>query len=583
MNKEATKEPIRFAPLIRVSTEKQEAKGESLTTQRKQINHYVELLGGVIPKECNKYSGQEHATPDQERTKLNQLLEDAKKGLFDAVIVCDVSRWSRDNQKSKDKLEILRDNNIRFFVGMVEYDLFDYNQNLFLGLSAEIGEFQAAQQSKKSIDNRIERAKRGIPTGGKIPFGRTYNKDTNTWGIDPDKKIIIEQAASRYLKGESSQIIAQSYGMNLPNLWKILTTRSGEDWEISFKLKRAKIDETVSIKVPRLLDDEVINKILEKAKANKTYTHGEIKNKYLLSRMIFCKKCGYAMFGYTNQSGNRYYRHIKKSSCTFTKFLKAEEIEASVLLHIVTTFGDSVRMERAVKQATPDQENIESLQREEKLLSKEYQKLDLQENRLVDAVSNGSLKQEQIKSKSDEIRQKKLDCLGRISSIKSQLADTPNPERVKQLTKLGKAVLKNATKGNAKSIFTKPYEWQRKLVENTFSGCDIKGNRLGVYVEYTGKKQSPFQIELKGIIEPVVFNLPLSDDFLMDVLNLNPEDQDTNNEIRKLKKGTKKTPKNNKDDDDNNTLKSKTNSSSSSLEQDLLLFRFLQAIGSLLK
>lgn len=38
--------PIRFAALIRVSTEKQAKKGESLTTQAAMIEHVVENLGG---------------------------------------------------------------------------------------------------------------------------------------------------------------------------------------------------------------------------------------------------------------------------------------------------------------------------------------------------------------------------------------------------------------------------------------------------------------------------------------------------------------------------------------------------------
>ena len=51
---------LRFASLIRVSTEGQQKKGESLKTQRKQIEQAMEILGGVIceagaPKKMNYY------------------------------------------------------------------------------------------------------------------------------------------------------------------------------------------------------------------------------------------------------------------------------------------------------------------------------------------------------------------------------------------------------------------------------------------------------------------------------------------------------------------------------------------------
>jgi site-specific DNA recombinase len=82
-------------------------------------------------------------------------LADASKGIFDAIIVADASRWSRDNRKSKEGLQIFRDNGIRFFVGTSEYDLFNPEHTFFLGMAAEFGEFQARQQFK--IDHQQDR------------------------------------------------------------------------------------------------------------------------------------------------------------------------------------------------------------------------------------------------------------------------------------------------------------------------------------------------------------------------------------------------------------------------------------------
>lgn len=84
---------LRIAPLLRVSTEKQASQGESLRTQRQQIATAVNQIEGYIPEYClTKYSGQEHGTRDFERKKLDQLLEDSGKDLFDAVMVADESR-----------------------------------------------------------------------------------------------------------------------------------------------------------------------------------------------------------------------------------------------------------------------------------------------------------------------------------------------------------------------------------------------------------------------------------------------------------------------------------------------------------
>lgn len=80
--------------------------------------------------------------------------------------------------------------------------------------------------------------------------------------------------------------------MNTPNLNKILKHRCGEKWEQRFRSKQLNIDETVTTIIPPLLPESIIKQIHERSEANRTYTHGMNKNQYLLSRMIFCEKCG---------------------------------------------------------------------------------------------------------------------------------------------------------------------------------------------------------------------------------------------------------------------------------------------------
>jgi DNA invertase Pin-like site-specific DNA recombinase len=163
-----------------VSTEQQEKMGESLRTQKAQIEQAVKALNGTLIVDPWRYSGQEHATAGFERKRFDQLLKDAEKGIFDAVIVVDPSRWSRDNVKSGQGLQVLRDAGIRFFVLQVEHDLFDPTAELFLGMTTQINQYVAGIQTQKSVRNRIARSARGLPTAGKLPYGRTFDKETET-------------------------------------------------------------------------------------------------------------------------------------------------------------------------------------------------------------------------------------------------------------------------------------------------------------------------------------------------------------------------------------------------------------------
>ncbi|MCF7944432.1 MAG: recombinase family protein [Spirochaetia bacterium] len=501
---------LRFAPLIRVSTETQADKGESLRTQMMQIQQYVKSLNGNIPENCLRYAGQEHATPELERKKLDQLLEDSSKNKFDAVIVCDTSRWSRDNLKSKEGLNILRNNGIRFFVGTMEYDLFNPEHNFILGMSAEVGELQARQQSLKSITNRIERARRGIPTSGKLPYGRIFDKKDQQWKIDQQKKKNIQWAAEQYLNGKSIVEIAKVLDMNFSNLWTILTKRSGKKWECRFRATKLNIDETVVIHVPPLLDNETIQAIKEQGEANKTYHHGSIKHQYLLSRMVFCKHCGYSLSAQTNHNGKQYFRHPKhrKNTCSVKNWIPAEPLGEAVLTTLFQMFGDEERIEKAIRKATPDIEKIQGMQEELEDLRNKKKEAIQQRERLIKLTAKGTLTEQEVTEQIMDIRDRIQTIETRIDHLELQVSNQPNSAEIKKKSKLARSVLihtfKNPGPKTIEKFLNASFEKKRNLIERAFSGKDSQGNRLGVYVEQTDDLKSPWKFEIRAILNNVV-------------------------------------------------------------------------------
>ena len=503
---------LRFAPLIRVSTESQEKKGESLEVQKKQIEDYVELLQGTIPKACWQYSGQEHATVDQERAKLDQLLKDSGKGLFDAIIVCDASRWSRDNAKSKEGLELLRQNGIKFFVGTTEYNLFNPEQTFFLSLAVEIGEFHANQQSLKSMLSRIGNAKKGYPSTGKLPFGRTFNKVTKKWGIDEEKKRLIEQIAKEYLEGAHGEKIAKKNGMNYPNLLKILKFRCGDSWDAHFRSKKLNIDETIPIRIPRLLPDNVIQAIHERAQANKTYNHGETKNPYPLSSLIFCGHCGYVMFGQVNHLGKRYYRHPRgrKNSCNEFIYIPAEIVEDSVLFNLFSFFGDREKMEKAAKDAIP---NLDEIKRMETLIvddQKELASIKIKKANLIknmEAEIDPDLKIQYKKRKEQEGLLKE-----EIADLSARIGEFPSEKEISLKSQLIQRQMESYYKG-ADHLREMTMADKKSFFHSVFGGKDKDGNRYGVrvtqYEKKDGKKDWEFKLSGNLIVPGMEIQYPL--------------------------------------------------------------------------
>lgn len=160
---------MRVAILCRVSTQDQATEGQSLEVQQKTLRKCVEMLNGIIVKE---YIGQEHGTEGHERPILDEMLNDADKKVFDALVVYDLSRLTRDPVKSKFILGALKKSGIRLFEQNREHDLNSPETVLYAGIMSEVNAYQVAINVKKSTESRIELAKKGWQMGGRLPWGR---------------------------------------------------------------------------------------------------------------------------------------------------------------------------------------------------------------------------------------------------------------------------------------------------------------------------------------------------------------------------------------------------------------------------
>jgi|ERR1035437_241939 DNA invertase Pin-like site-specific DNA recombinase len=517
---------LRFAPLIRVSTEQQKKKGESLKTQLTQIIQYVDLLKGIIPENCLIYQGQEHATAGQERLLFDKLLDDSSKGLFDAVIVTDASRWSRDNLKSEIGLNLLAENGIKFFVGTMEYNLYDAEHRFILTMSTSINQLQATKQSQNSIINRIERAKKGWNSAGLLPYGRTFVK--GVWGIDLVKKAIIEDAAKRYIAGEHIPDIAATLGMNASNLHRILTKHSGTKRTTTFKYKR--ISETVDMIIPALLDEKTIKAVQNKI-YNNTTTRGNRKNYYLLQGYIYCAECGYKMKSHTSESKKQYYLHSKYGGCKYGKFLPAPEIENALLIELIKTFGDPELIEKSIKKASPDMTKVDALRVEKNNIDAALKSITAQKNILIKKIAKELITDEEADKELKNLREQEGSFKQRLLTIDIELLSTPDPKHVKALSRWAGKIVSSMTKDDPKLIFKRSFEWKRKLIERAFNGLDATGHKLGIYITF---KNGIFTYEIKGLLESTVNTLPLTDHYLVEAFHLDPELEDITLELKQI-------------------------------------------------
>jgi len=229
----------------------------------------------------------------------------------------------------------------------------------------EFAEYQAATGARRSLESRIKRAEKGYPTVGSLPYGRTFDKETEEWGVDLEKRDFIRIIAKLYINGESIDKLAKTYGMGYAHLLKILRERCGDKWMQLFESKRLNINVEIPTKIPRLLRESVIKKIHKRIEANRTYTHGEYKNRYLLSSLIFCENCGRPLSGHPVGKKYRYYNHKKnerQEGCINS--VNADRIEEAVLLHLIKMYGDKEYLEQAMARVYPNTERNAQLREE---------------------------------------------------------------------------------------------------------------------------------------------------------------------------------------------------------------------------
>jgi DNA invertase Pin-like site-specific DNA recombinase len=512
--------PKRFAALIRVSTERQEKEGESLHTQRAGLLRTVADLGGTI---IEFYGGKESATAGHEKKEVGRLLADASRAKWDAVIVTDADRWSRHDRASDDGLEVLLDNGIRFYVGSTEYALDDPSARMQLGIHAVIGGFQASNQNKKSIENRIARARRGWAASGKLPFGRTFDRNNqvqNGWGVDRAKQAIIEDVARRYLTGTSMPKLAAEYGMNHSSLHKTLTKRCGDQWVQRFRSKKLNIEVKVPTAVPRLLPQETVDAVLAKVAANKTYTHGKIKNAYLLSRVVFCQGCGYAMFGQTNQGrgGHRYYRHAHQKRdrpCACRDlWVRADDLEQAVLAQLFETFGNPAAVERAIERAVPNLDAARQMQDRATGLEGFIEKETQGRKGVLRLVSKGMVTDSEAEEQLRDSQARIDEWQRERDQLRISITNAPTAVEVRAVARsvagsfrrLPKAeiLLRNSIDLANSHPARMTDEEKRDLVQRVFAGKTTEGARAGVYVEWLdGKKENGRRYVIKGLITGV--------------------------------------------------------------------------------
>jgi DNA invertase Pin-like site-specific DNA recombinase len=535
-------EVLRFACMVRVSTETQERQGESMRTQRLQDAADVAALKGHV---VGWYGADrhEHATEGHERAELVRLTKDAAAGRLDAVMIADLDRWDRGSAEARVALDVFEAGGIRFFVGRMELKLKLPEHRFILDMTSAVGKLFAANAARKSLLNKIERAKRNLPACGRLPVGRLWDKKTSTWSIDPAARRMYQEIARRLLGGASAYALAKEYGSSHSNLCHNLRHNMGAVWIQEFNSERFNLHEKIATPVPPLLDPKTIKLIIARLEALRTYLHKtpRPRNLYLLSGRLFCAGCGRALTGCIgNSTGRRYYRHYRLDAvrvnpvkpCPYgercRRRLRADDLERTVVSKLFDLYGSPALIRQQMDDVAPKRERLttsigrlEALLEENgrqwtKLLRRTYEKEKDWPAKVVDA------EKARLHSRGDDLN-------GQLETARTELAALPDTEAVEKYLHYMEEPGKDPDFPNGHFIYSDdphyaenadgsyflggndygtllhllkedPSGQQRlALVHSAFETPQPNGSPSGVYV--TPEEKGGFTFELRGLLQ----------------------------------------------------------------------------------
>ena len=435
-----------------------------------------------------------------ERHGLSQCLIDGKEGKFEVLIVHRLSRFGRNARELLENHEQLKAAGIQLRSISEGIDFGTKYGEAMLGMLAIIAQLEKEIIKETMMENRVAKAQRGIPTAGSMPFGRTYDEETEKFKLtNPYLKDVMEKAAQDYLSGVPMIEIARSLGISKSTL--IARIRAcGDSWTVNYQGT-----DPIIFKVPRLLSDETIAQINNRLAFKRTNNRSDIKQKYVLAGFVRCEECKGLLTGVTQINYGKpfvYYKHISKttSNCTSRPHLPAHKIERAVLETIFENFVDIPSFERAIAASLPDDKmrgQLEAkLRREERAYAKVCKDLD----KLTKLAIAGTLTENTIKKTEEELLKKKLSHEKNMEEYGSELKGLPDVRLVKKEAETIRRRILDRYSGKQR-LEKMTYDEKRELLHFLFDGKDKEGTPYGVYVSKKGNtKDSPIDYFIYGSI-----------------------------------------------------------------------------------
>ncbi|MFT3952739.1 MAG: recombinase family protein [Oscillospiraceae bacterium] len=325
-------QPKRAAVYARYSSNNQ--REESITAQLRAIRKYCDDNGILI---VNTYTDEaKTGTTTDGRDEFLRMIEDAKSGAFDSVIVHKLDRFARNRHDSIGFRFELKKLNVSLISVLENIDGESPESIILESVLEGLNEYYSANLSREVMKGMRENALQCKHCGGLPPLGYQVNKETKKLELHPEEAALVRYIFQAVLSGKSyNAIINDLYKMGAKtrrgkhfaknSLYEILrnvkytglyTFNSKESKNYAGKRNNhayKPTEEIIRIEggIPQIIpteDFDRVQKILD-GRQNKGM-HGCGKEIYLLSGKLTCGECGGIYCGDAHHSGQNKLLHV---------------------------------------------------------------------------------------------------------------------------------------------------------------------------------------------------------------------------------------------------------------------------------
>jgi len=474
----------------RVSTERQEEQ-KTIDSQLAELREICKKDGVEVVKE---YIDDGWSGGTLDRPALDQLRDDAPKGLFKAIYFHSQDRLARDHIDQG----IVERELMKRGIEVIYYNKPVNDENrLETGMKALFAEHERRLILERTRRGRLHKAKQGIIVSSNAPYG--YDKKGNRYEINKNEAGVVKLIFNLYIQFNSQrEIIRELSKRNIrpregKNYWgrssigKVLTNETYIGTTYFNKRQRIELEnpknkyrrvvknglrlrdrsEWIPIKVSSILDEDIFQTVQGLLKRN-TKINRVKSSPYLLSGLIKCGYCGSSYCG-EKYHGEPYYRCNNRHK-TFPNpptckagSVKAEKIENYIWNKISGTMKNPKLLTEIILGLANKITDSEKLLKEEKTdLLKEKGKLAYKKDKALELYTDENIDKEALYKKMNDYSRLEEGINQKIKDIEERLGQlTQRPSLVRKVEQFSKLV----KKGVEKMTFQERQEFLKFVIE----------------------------------------------------------------------------------------------------------------------